>query len=392
MRATLTLGRIRGITVGVHWSVVVVLAIVAVGLAQQRLPDDLGGYSTTAYWAAAIVTAVLFLASILAHEVSHSLVARRRGVEVDSITLWLLGGISQLRGDATSPGDAFWIAVVGPLTSLAIGVVAGAAAFAVRAVDVSPLIVWMLAWLSAINVVLGLFNLVPAAPLDGGRVLAAALWKWKKDRLRATIIASTVGRAFGYLLVALGAFLFFNNSAEGLWDVLLGWFLINAAAAEEERARTEQSLGSLQVRDLMTADPATAPADIDVERFVDDYVMRSHHSTFPVLDGDGQVRGLFTLRQAKALPRERWSATRIGDLACPFSEVPTARPDEPAAVAVERMDDRCAEGRVLVLDDARLVGILSPSDVRRAFELARFRRPDDPQGTFSDAHAGSRPR
>ncbi len=369
MESSLTIGRIRGVVVGVHWSVLFVLALVTISLAAGVFPDDVGGYSTAIYWIAALVTGVLFLLSILAHEVSHAVVALRHGVAVDRITLWLLGGVAQLEGGAKTPGDDFLIAFVGPATSIAIGLIAGALALGLDAASASALLVEMLKWLAGINLVLAVFNLVPAAPLDGGRVLRAALWAQSKDRLRATVIASKAGRLFGIALIAGGVLLFLGG-ANGLWFALLGWFIINAASAEERHAVLERRLGSLRVRDVMSADPVTVPADTDLEEFVDSYVFRNHHSTFPVVDANGDPRGLITLRRVKQVPRERWRETRVSEVACPFDEVPKSEPDELLVDAFDRMRDDCAEGRGLVMRDGHLVGILAPADINRALELA----------------------
>jgi Zn-dependent protease/predicted transcriptional regulator len=369
MESSLTIGRIRGVVVGVHWSVLFVLALVTISLAAGVFPDEVGGYSTAIYWIAALVTGVLFLLSILAHEVSHAVVALRHGVAVDRITLWLLGGVAQLEGGAKTPGDDFLIAFVGPATSIAIGLIAGALALGLDAASASALLVEMLKWLAGINLVLAVFNLVPAAPLDGGRVLRAALWAQSKDRLRATVIASKAGRLFGIALIAGGVLLFLGG-ANGLWFALLGWFIINAASAEERHAVLERRLGSLRVRDVMSADPVTVPADTDLEEFVDSYVFRNHHSTFPVVDANGDPRGLITLRRVKQVPRERWRETRVSEVACPFDEVPKSEPDELLVDAFDRMRDDCAEGRGLVMRDGHLVGILAPADINRALELA----------------------
>jgi CBS domain-containing protein len=220
-----------------------------------------------------------------------------------------------------------------------------------------------------VNLVIAVFNLVPAAPLDGGRILRAALWAWKKDPERAAVIAAKAGQTFGVILMVVGGLLFMRG-AGGLWYVLLGWFLINEANAEELHASMKQRLGSVHVRDVMSPAPISVPPGIDVETFVDEYVMRHRYSSFPVVDAQGKVHGILTWRRVKQLPREKWRTTRVADLACPLEEVPTARPGEPLASVLERMSDECAEGRALVMNDGVLVGVLAPSDVRRAFELA----------------------
>lgn len=371
MTSTVVLGRIRGVEIGVNWSVLGILVLITFGLAAVRFPDTAEGYATGEYWAAAAVTGLVFLASILLHEVSHALVALREGLGVRGITLWLLGGVAQLEGRAAGPGAEFRIAAVGPFVSLVIGVVAGAVAMGFSAADVSPLVTATLAWLAGINVVLAVFNMVPAAPLDGGRVLRSALWAWRKDAHWSAIVASRAGRVFGAFLIALGVLLFLDDRG-GIWFVLLGWFLFNMARAEEQQLVVEESLAGLRVRDVMTADPVTAPAEIGIERFLDDYVLRHRFATFPVVDASGEARGVLTLRRVRE--RSDAAATTVGELACPMDDVPTAGPDEPLVSVLGRLDDDCAEGRMLVLDDGRLVGIVSPVDIRRALEVHAARR------------------
>jgi Zn-dependent protease/CBS domain-containing protein len=376
VESTITLGRIRGIPIGVHWSVLGIFVLIVVGLGAGQLPDLAEGYSDVEYWVAAVVIGIVFFVSLTAHEVSHALVATREGLTVDGLTLWLLGGVARLRGRTASPGAEFRIAVVGPAVSLLIGVVAGAVALALDVADVSALLTATVAWLAGINVILAIFNMIPAAPLDGGRVLRSALWAWRKDRRWSGVVASRAGRGFGVALMALGALLFFTTG-NGLWYVLLGWFLFNVAQAEEQQIVVEDALEGVRVRDVMTADPVTAPADLDVDRFLDEYVMRRRYATFPVVDDDGHPRGVLTLRRLRERPHA--AGAEIGTLACPMDEVPTARPDEPLVSVLERIDDRCAEGRLLVVDDGRVVGIVSPSDVRRALDVHAARR-TDPDG------------
>jgi len=372
MTSTVTLGRIRGVEIGVNWSVLGILLLITFGLGAVRFPDTAEGYADGEYWLAAVVTGLVFLGSILLHEISHALVALREGLQVRGITLWLLGGVAQLEGRARGPGAEFRIAAVGPFVSLVIGAVAGVIAMAFSAADVSPLVTATLAWLAGINVVLAVFNMVPAAPLDGGRVLRSVLWAWRKDAHWSAIVASRAGRVFGAVLIGFGVLLFLSDRG-GLWFVLLGWFLFNMARAEEQQLVIEESLSGLRVRDVMTADPVSAPSDIGVDQFLDDYVLRHRFATFPVVDPEGHPRGVLTLRRVRE--GSRGSDASVGELACPMDEVPTAGPDDLLVSVLGRLDDRCAEGRMLVLDDGRVVGIVSPVDVRRAMDLHAARHP-----------------
>src|SRR3954471_8530676 len=251
MRASISLGRIAGIRVGINASVFLIVAILVAGLATGRLPAAFPGRSIVAYVIAAIIAAVLFLASLLAHELAHSLVARRNGIEVESIVLWLLGGVAQLRGEAKTPGADFRIAIVGPLTSFALAAIFGLAAAGVASLGTAGLPFGVLAYLAATNGMLAIFNLIPAAPLDGGRVLRAALWRWRGDREAAAVTAARAGRVVGFLLVGLGLLqTFVTGTFSGIWLALVGWFLISAATAEEQQAQMGSRLSGVRVGDV----------------------------------------------------------------------------------------------------------------------------------------------
>ncbi|MFI7679187.1 site-2 protease family protein [Actinophytocola sp. NPDC049390] len=367
MKATLRLGRIAGVVVGLHWSVLGIVVLLLVSLL-ARLPVDFPAYGTTAYVVAAVLTVVLFVLSLLAHELAHAVVARRNRVEVDGITLWLLGGAARLRGDAPSPGAEFRIAVVGPLASLLVAGLFVVMTWLTAWFDGGLMWVQVLLYLAAVNAVLAVFNLVPAAPLDGGRVLRAVLWAWRGDRVRATVWAARAGRVFGFLLVAGGVLAAVRGFSSGLWWVLLGLFVVTMAGAEEQRARAGTTLGGLRVRDVMTPDPDTAPGDRGVAEFLVDTALARRHSAYPLLDDTGRIAGLVTLNRLRAVPPDRRSTTVLRQTACPPGAVPTAAPDEPLTALLPRLGGG-ADGRALVLDGERLVGIVTPSDITRAVAL-----------------------
>ena len=370
VRATLKLGRIAGVEVGVNWSALVIVLLIVAGLAGGQLPDAYPGHSAVVYVLAALTTAVLFLASLLAHELAHAAVARRNGVDVQSITLWLLGGVAQLKGEPRSPGSDFRIAVVGPLTSLVASLLFGVFAAAAVMLDADRMVTGLLAYLAATNIVLAVFNLLPAAPLDGGRVLRAALWHRTGNRERAAVTAARSGRVFGFLLAGLGVLqTLFTETWNGLWLVLIGWFLVSAATAEEQQARTTSKLSGLRVNDVMTRDPVVADASMCLDVFVDRLVMSHMFSSYPLVDREGRLTGLVTLNRVRARPASRWSDTTLREVACPPEDVPTTRPEEPLTLLLPRLQG-CADGRAVVLDEQRRVtGIISPTDISRAMQL-----------------------
>jgi Zn-dependent protease/CBS domain-containing protein len=359
------LATIFGIDVRADWSVLIVFALLAWGLATVSLPSIASGYSNTAYWIVAIAITCLFLLSLLAHELSHSVVARRLGIRVRDITLWLFGGVSSLEDEARTPRGDFQIAFAGPATSIVIGVVAGAIGGFVALFNGPPLIVAGIEWLAGINILLAIFNLIPAAPLDGGRVLRAYLWYRSGDHDAASIKAARAGNVFGWLLIALGVLDFMaGGDIGGIWFVFLGWFLLAASRGEEMQVLTQHALHDVRVGDIMTRSPVTAPAAMSVADVLDRFMLVHHGSAFPVVDDGGRVVGLVTLKQAKAVSPSQRPSTRIDAVATPIADVTVARPDEPIVATLRRATTN--DGRVLVFEGGALVGIVTPSDVSRA--------------------------
>src|SRR4030081_871375 len=254
MNENVSLGRIAGIHVGLNWSLLVIAALIAWSLANSLLPSAAPGQTSGAYLFAGVVSAFVYLACLLAHELAHSIVATRRGVKVEGITLWLFGGVSRFSSETNSPGSQALITFVGPLTSLALGFVFDLVAVAVGGGAHPSLVAVTLSWLGYINISLGVFNLIPAFPLDGGRLLQSLIWLRTGDRLRATRIAARIGMGFAYLLIAYGLapFIFAGSLIGGIWSVFLGWFLLSAARSEEAGALIRQALIGIGVADVMT--------------------------------------------------------------------------------------------------------------------------------------------
>ena len=393
MSESFRLGRIAGIRIGINLSVLVIVAIVAGSLALGRFPATYPGRHFLAYAAAGLAAAVLFLASILAHEIAHAVVARRNGVEVEGITLWLLGGVAQLRGEPRSPGADFRIAAVGPATSVVLSLAFGLVALLSFALGLE-LPTAVLGYLAGTNLVLALFNLVPAAPLDGGRVLRAFLWRRSRDRVKAATTAARAGRWFGYLLIAYGALQVFSGGGlAGLWSGLLGLFLVNAATAEEQQARLGRALDGLRVAEVMSPQPVVADGRLTVEQFLHEVLLTSRFSTYPLVDPSGRLVGLVTLNRVRSVPPERRARTLLQEIACPLADIPLADPREPLVDLLPRMSG-CTDGRAVVVADGTVVGLVSPSDVSRAVQLADLRRFDGYRAPTrgADLSSGSFPR
>ena len=369
MDENIRLGRIAGIRVGANWSVLVVFWLVAWGMATGRLPNDHPGYGDVAYWAAGVMTALGFSLALLAHELGHALVARSQGIPVQSITMWLFGGVTRMKGEAASPGAALRVAAVGPVISLVVAGAFALLALALDAVGAPALVGGVTGWLAGINLLLAVFNLLPAAPLDGGRILQAVLWRHRRDRFSASVTAARAGRAFGYVVIGLGVVAFSAGLRVGaLWFVFLGWFLLLAARSEQMAAEARLRLEGVSVAGVMTRDPLIAPGWLTVDSFLEDYVLRHRFSSFPVQRFDGSLAGLVTLNRLKTVPRDERSAVRLLDVACPIENVPVTRSEAMLLDLVGEMVGS-PDSRALVIDDGRLVGIVSPTDVARALEV-----------------------
>ena len=366
MNGNLTVGRFGGVELRLNWSLLAVVALIVWSLSDGVFPSQNPGLSHNTYLGMAVVASLLFLASIALHELGHSWVARREGIEVDSITLWLFGGVSQLNGRFKSPGVEFRVAVSGPLVSIGLGVLFVLVALAGAPSEVDG----VAAWLGYINLLLAAFNLLPAAPLDGGRVLHAILWRAKGDFAWATRVASEVGQGFAYLFIALGLAMFiFEGSFSGAWLAFIGWFLLQGARAEARYVATEQALGGLRVRDLIVRHPVTVDADSTIGRFMDDVASSHRFTTYPVLEGDRPV-GLLAFASVAAVPRSNWDSRRVRDTMFPLDDVPLLTEDE---LAVDALDELSAPtgNRALVVDDGHLAGLLSITDIARALEVGR---------------------
>ena len=368
------LGRVAGFPLTVHWSVLVILWLFTWSLA-ATLPDTAPGHPPYVYWLAGITGAVVLLASLLAHELTHAIVARREGVKVLGVKLWLFGGIARLGGEAKTPKTEFRIAASGPAMSLALAAVFAGVAAALRSGGTADVVVAVAWWLAGINVILGLFNLVPGAPLDGGRILRAYLWRRHGDAVRAAVGAARAGRVVAYALIAMGLLEFLAGSlVGGVWMAFIGWFLLTAARDEEMSVLTRQSLDGVSVADVMTAHPHTAPGWISVEEFIQRYLLGDRHSSYPVENQDGLITGLITLTQLRGVAPDQRASTLVSDAAIPRNRVPTAAPHEPLTALLERLAP-IAGTRALVVDADQVVGIVTASDIARVIDVRRLALP-----------------
>jgi Zn-dependent protease len=335
----------------------------------------------------AIVAAFLFFASVLAHELAHSLVARARGIPVRSITLFLFGGVSDIQREPDSPGAEFVMAIVGPMTSIVLGGLlawlAGASAGPLRDAMTNPTgtiarlspLTTLLLWLGSINVILGIFNLTPGFPLDGGRVLRSILWAVTGNLRRATRWASWTGQAIAWLMIiggismAFGAQIpFFGTGlTSGLWLAFIGWFLNSASVQSYQQVVVHDILEGVPVERMMRTNPPTCLPDCSVNRLVHEHIMRTDDQAFPVLD-DGRLMGLVTLEDVRRVSRAAWDTTTVSDIMTPADQLTVVTPGEGAAEALNKLMQRDVR-QLPVLRDGELVGLFRRQDIIKWFQL-----------------------
>ena len=366
MSGGVTLFSIRGIPVRAHPSWLLILALLTWNLAVGYFPHALPDLPVSALWIKGLIAALLLFASVLLHEMAHSIAALHYGIPVSSITLHIFGGVSEMEREPESARSEFVIAVVGPLTSFAIALVLAAAN---RALDPGASARATMQYLAFVNLLLGAFNLIPGFPLDGGRVLRSILWRLKGDGAWATRVAARTGSVFALLLIGLGILRAATGEViGGLWFVLIGLFLRQAAESSYQQVVVRRGLSPYAVRDVMTRNVMTVPADATAADIADHFFWRHHVSSFPVVDGD-RVVGIVGLDQIKALAAEHRAATRARDFMHPLSEALTVAPADSLWSALEKLT-RNGVGRLAVLEGNRLAGYLSVKDVAHVLAVA----------------------
>ncbi|MDH3753297.1 MAG: site-2 protease family protein [Acidimicrobiia bacterium] len=367
------IGRVRGISIRLNWSVVVIAGLITWSLADSVLPEWAEGHSETAYWIAGAVSAIAFVAALTAHELGHSIVALREGVEVKGITLWLFGGVAMLGSEPKTPRAALRIAAAGPAVSAALAVVA-----LLIAPVFDGLVQASLLWFAVMNFVLVVFNLLPAFPLDGGRIYQAWQWQRTGDEVDATERAAAKGLAIGAVLVGIGFIeVMIGSVVGGVWMMLIGWFVREAARAEMRHMAVDRPLGLVSVREVMTPDPATVAAATTMDDFVSGVFSTGRHAAYPVTTPSGDVTGMITLNDVRKLRRGDSARPTVGDVARPMDDVVVVAPSDSVSELLRKMAAR-SDSRALVFERDDLVGIVSPSDVARLVAVIELAPPMPP--------------
>ncbi len=384
-KASVSLGRIFGIQVRLHASVLIIVALILVSLAQGAFAHWHPDWPWWMAWSTALAATLLFLASLLTHELAHSVVARRRGIAVPQITLFVFGGVAEIASEPADPRSELVIAIVGPLTSIAIALLFAFVGSQLAPPDfperviadpgaamaaLTPLAT-ICVWLAPVNLALALFNLVPGFPLDGGRVLRAALWWWLGDQVKATRLAAECGRAFSWLLIGWGILnLLGGRALDGLWLIVIGIFLGNAAASGYQQLLVRRSLHGLAVADLMRTHFESVEPGCTLADFVDRLLLRSAQTSWPVVE-DGRAIGMVAQRDVARTPEAERSHLLVRNVMRPIASVPVLAPDLAGPAALERIAEMTDEP-LPVIERGAIVGLLHASDIFRWLSLHKL--------------------
>jgi Zn-dependent protease/predicted transcriptional regulator len=366
MQSHIKLGRIFGIEIGLHYSWIVIALLIVFSLA-GHFRETNPSWGDGVVLATAIATGLLFFAAIIAHELAHSLVAKSRGLPVKSITLFALGGVSQIEKEAEDAASEFWIAIVGPITSFVIGAlllgISATQGWNTLATPKTPVLA-MMVWLGVINITLGVFNLIPGFPLDGGRVLRSIAWWITKDPIRSTRIAARVGQGVAAFFIVLGVYRLFSGAGlAGLWIAIIGWFLLDAAGASYAQVEVNERLRGVRVGDLMVRDCPTVDGRTNLQDFVEDFLLRTGRRCFIVAD-DGHVEGLITPHEIKEIESSVRSSKTVHDAMRPIDQLRTVTARTPVTDVLETMG-REDVNQLPVVSNGKLEGVISRGQVLR---------------------------
>jgi Zn-dependent protease/CBS domain-containing protein len=369
MKSNIKLGRIHGIEIGLHYSWFIIAALIGFSLG-EHFRQVYRNWGTSQIWITALFTAVLFFVSLLLHELSHSLVAQARGLKVKAITLFALGGVSQIEGDATDAKTEFWVAIAGPIASLIIGF--GCLAIAVglgwqRPAEPRTGVTAIVVWLGYINVALAVFNMIPGFPLDGGRVLRAIVWAITKNADRSSRIAARIGQFVAFLFIFDGIWEFFGGAGfNGLWLAFIGWFLMDAAKASYGQAEITAAFQGVRVSSVMTRDCVTVNRAMNLQDFVDTYLLTTGQRCYAVED-HGRLAGLITPRDVGAIPRELWDRTTVREVMRPLEQLHIITPDTQVLDALKLMAGNDIN-QLPVVANGTLQGVVSRSQLMQLLQ------------------------
>lgn len=380
------LGSLFGFEIRIDLSWLLIFFLILWTLTVNLFPANYPGLSGSTYIFMGITGTILFFVSLVLHELSHSLVARTKGIPVEGITLFAFGGVSRTRMDAETPGDEFQIAGIGPLTSLGLAGLFGLISYIGEGAGWSVVVTGVAAYLAWINIILAAFNLLPGFPLDGGRLFRATLWKFTNNLKKATRIASIGGRLLGFGLITWGFLQLFSPVPDfigGLWLIVIGWFLNNAAESSYQDLLIRSMLEGLRVREVATFNPETVPASLTLQELMDGYFFNRSYQSFPVMEDDRPI-GLVTLNQVKQIPQDEWNRRTVRDIMLPVGMGITVNLGDNMMQVLEKMREARSQ-RLLVTNNGNLQGIISATDLANTLQRQREFGEDIPRPkTFTE--------
>ena len=365
MNGSFRIAVIKGIPVEIHFSWLLIFFLLSISLAQAYLPEYAEGHSNTSYWAAGIITTLVVFASVLTHEFGHSLVALKEGIPIKKITLFVFGGVAQMESEPESAAAELKVTAAGPATSLLIALFTGALYYLVM--PPGQLISESILFVARVNLIMAIFNTVPAYPLDGGRLLRAIIWFFSKNVLQATKISVGLGSFLAFMAMAYGFLLvFFQGEIMGLWLIFIGWMIYQAGQSSYSQLVFKETFAGMKVSELMSTDLQTISPDTTLDQLAEDF-LHYKYGAFPVVYGS-TTHGLVSLQHMKDVPREKWPQTRVSQIMTPLKEVMVLRPDSDAGDVMMKIAAQNT-GRALVMKEGELVGILSRTDMMRYMQM-----------------------
>ena len=358
-RHTIPVGRVFGIEIDLDYSWFLIFGLLTWILAVSYYPAEFKNWSPAGYWFMGALTAILLFVSVLLHELGHSVVAKRLGIPVPRITLFIFGGVSQIATEPADPSKEFWMAAAGPAVSLVLAAIFWELRLILAG---SPALLALTKYMALLNLILAVFNLIPGFPLDGGRVFRAIVWKASHNFQRATAVATFTGRFFGFSLIFIGVWMALaGDLLNGLWTAFIGWFLESAAASQLQQEIVKNSLAGHRVSEMMSRDCTRVPSDLMLDDLVDKYMLAGGHRCFVVTRGD-QTIGLITLSEIAKVPRSSWPSTKIADVMVPSEKLVLTPANAEAWTTVENMA-RNGVSQTPVAEDGKIIGVLSRDDL-----------------------------
>lgn len=363
-KGTWQIGTIMGIPIRVHFSWLLVFGLITWSLSTQYFPAAAPNLPQMSYWVKGLLAALFLFGSVAFHELAHSWVARRYGIFISGITLFIFGGVAEMKGEPPHPKAEFRIALAGPLSSFFLSFLFFAISF-YPAGGIRPLFFY----LAQINLILGIFNLIPGFPMDGGRILRSAIWNRKNDFFKATRLASRIGRNIGLFFIFFGIFSIFTRMSGGIWLMLIGWFLYSTAQASYQQATLQENLVGVKVKDIITRNLITLPATMTLEEAVNGFFLKFGFGGFPVIDKE-RFLGFITLKEIRNVRREDWGTVKVSEVAVPHDKKWEVSLEEEAMKSLELMLEE-DKGRIAVMDKGVLIGLITRNGIARYLQVKK---------------------